>query len=45
MIAAMFLLLAVGCGYLAIRLHAAKVEIADLRANIAQLRRRLNQRP
>jgi len=45
MMAAMFLLAAAACVYLAIRLHAAKVEIEDLRTNIAQLKRRLNQRP
>ena len=44
MTAVMFLLAAAVCGYLAIRLHAAKVEIADLRSNIAHLRKRLNQR-
>ena len=44
MIAVMLFLLAVVCAYLASRLHAAKVENADLRTNIAQLKRRLNQR-
>ncbi len=44
MTAAMFFLVAAVCGYLAIRLHAAKVEIADLRTNIARLKRRLNER-
>jgi hypothetical protein len=43
MVATLFLVAGV-CGHLAIRLHAAKVEIADLRTNIAQLKRRLNQR-
>jgi hypothetical protein len=32
------------CVHLAIRLHAAKVEIVDLRTNIAHLKRRLNLR-
>ena len=45
MIAAMFFLLVAVCAFLAIRLHAAKLENADLRVNIAHLRRRLNQRP
>lgn len=44
MMVAMVFLIAAVCGYLAIRLHAAKVEIADLRTNIAQLKKRLNQR-
>jgi len=44
MTAAMFFLVAAVCGHLAIRLHAAKAEIADLRTNIAQLKRRLNAR-
>jgi hypothetical protein len=44
MTAAMFLLVAGVCGYLATRLHAAKVEIADLRTSIAHLKRRLNER-
>lgn len=41
---ALFFLVAGVCGYLAIRLHAAKVEISDLRMNIAHLKRRLNER-
>ena len=44
MMAVMLFLVAAVCGYLAIRLHAARVEIADLRTSIAQLKRRLNQR-
>lgn len=44
MTVAMFFLAAAVCGYLGIRLHAANVEIADLRTNVAQLKRRLNQR-
>ena len=44
MTAAMFFLVAAVCAHLAIRLHAAKVEIADLRTNIAHLKRRLNER-
>jgi hypothetical protein len=38
------LLLAALSGYLAMRLHAAKVENDGLRMNIAQLKRRWNQR-
>ena len=45
MTTAMFALLVGLCGYLASRLHAAKTENSALRANIAQLKRRLNQRP
>lgn len=44
MTAAMFFLLAGICGYLAVRLHAAKAENSVLRSNIAHLKRRLNQR-
>ncbi len=45
MTTAMFALLLGVCGYLATRLHAAKTENTALRANIAQLRRRLDRRP
>lgn len=45
MTAALFFLFAGVCAHLAIRLHAARVEISDLRMNIAHLKRRLNQRP
>jgi len=44
MTTAVFFLLAGVCGYLASRLHAAKAENSTLRVNIAQLKRRLNQR-
>jgi hypothetical protein len=44
MMAVAVLLAAALCGHLAMRLHAAKTEIADLRTNIAHLKRRLNQR-
>lgn len=44
MTAAIFFLVAGVCVHLAIRLHAAKVQIADLRTNIAHLKRRLNER-
>lgn len=44
MMAAMLFLVAAVCGHLAIRLHAARMEIADLRTNVAQLKRRLNER-
>jgi len=44
MMAAVVCLIAAACGHLAMRLHAAKVEIADLRTNIVYLKRRLNQR-
>lgn len=44
MMALLFLLIAAIGGHLAMRLHAAKVEIAALRTNIAHLKRRLNQR-
>ena len=44
MIAVIVLIATVACAYLAMRLHAARVEIADLRSNIAQLKRRLLQR-
>jgi hypothetical protein len=44
MTAAMFFLTAAVCWYLAICLHAAKVEIADLRTSIARLKKRLKQR-
>ena len=45
MTTALLFLLAGFCGYLAIRLHAAKAENSALRVNIAHLKRRLNQRP
>jgi len=45
MTTAIFFLLAGVCGYLLLQLHAAKTENSALRANIAQLRRRLDQRP
>ena len=45
MTTAIFGLLAAACGYLLLRLHAAKTENSALRANIVQLKRRLNQRP
>ena len=44
MMVAMVFLIAAVCGHLAIRLHAAKLEIADMRTNIAHLKKRLNQR-
>jgi len=42
---ALFALLIGLCVYLGIRLHAKTSENSALRANIAQLRRRLGQRP
>ena len=44
MMAVMVVLIAAVCGHLAIRLHAAKLEIAGLRTSVAQLKKRLNQR-
>lgn len=43
MTSALLLLLAGFCVYLAIRLHAVKVENSDLRRNVVSLKRRLNQ--
>lgn len=45
MTTAMIALLAGLCGYLGMQLHAAKTENSALRTNIAQLKRRLSQRP
>ena len=39
----LFLLLAGFCGYLAIRLHAAKADNSALRTNVASLKRRLKE--
>jgi len=44
MMALALLLVAGVCAHLAMRLHAAKAEIARLYTNIAHLKRRLNQR-
>lgn len=41
--AALVCLVAAGCAHLAVRLHAARVEIADLRTDIAYLKKRLKQ--
>lgn len=45
MTTAFFALLVGLCGYLGMRLHAAKTENVALRTNIAQLKRRLDRRP
>lgn len=40
----MIVVLACGCAFLGMRLHAAKTENSALRASIVQLKRRLSQR-
>jgi hypothetical protein len=40
----MIVLLACGCAFLGMRLHAARTENSVLRASIVQLKRRLSQR-
>lgn len=44
MMTMMIVVLACGCAFLGMRLHAAKAENSALRASIIQLKRRLSQR-
>jgi hypothetical protein len=45
MTTAMIVALIALCGWLGMRLHAARTENSELRTSIAQLKRRLAQRP